>query len=134
MIPDGGTPHPVPTATGVRACALTATPVAATVLRASRYGGLYRNGDGTTGYPTDLLSGYCKQKSGWYSNQPERKEGPSATGHDAQGSTILTPHPAKSETFLVATDAPADFAIAAICASNCAIGRPDRRRVAAISA
>ena len=38
--------------------------------------------------------------------------------HDCQGSITLMPHPSKSGTFLVATSAPADFAMAAICASN----------------
>lgn len=38
--------------------------------------------------------------------------------HDCQGSITLIPHPSKSGTFLVATSAPADFAMAAICASN----------------
>jgi hypothetical protein len=44
------------------------------------------------------------------------------------------PHPSKSDTFRVAMAAPRDAAIAAIWASACEIGRPARRRAAAIGA
>ena len=51
-----------------------------------------------------------------------------------QGFTTLTPQPSKSSTLRVATVAPVAHAIAAICASNCEMGRPARRRSVAILA
>lgn len=47
-----------------------------------------------------------------------------------QGFSSLIPHPSKSLVLRVARDRSRDRAIAAICASNCAIGRPERRRPA----
>jgi len=48
------------------------------------------------------------------------------------GSMTSTPHPSKSRTFLVATVASLERATAAIWASICEIGRPERRRAATI--
>jgi hypothetical protein len=50
------------------------------------------------------------------------------------GSTMSIPQSAKSERFRVASEAPREAAIAAICASAWEIGRPERRRAAAIRA
>ena len=51
----------------------------------------------------------------------------------AQGSTTVTPQPVKSATFRVASRDPWCRAIAAICASNWAIGRPAARRALTMS-
>ena len=51
-----------------------------------------------------------------------------------QGSMKSIPVPSKSRTFLVATAAPREWAMAAIWQSACAIGRPALRRCAATSA
>lgn len=55
-------------------------------------------------------------------------------GHARQGSTTLTPQSSKSAVLRVASVAPVERAIAAICASACEIGRPARRRSTAIRA
>ncbi len=51
-----------------------------------------------------------------------------------QGSIASTPHPSKSAEFRVASVARRERATAAIAASKALIGRPARRRVAAMSA
>jgi hypothetical protein len=50
----------------------------------------------------------------------------------SQGFTRRTPHASKSDVFRVASVAPFALAMAAICASSTEIGRPRRRRPAAI--
>ena len=52
---------------------------------------------------------------------------------DVHGLTTVKPQPSKSPTFRVANRAPRWRAIAAICASNCEIGRPAARRLLTMS-
>src|SRR5437762_2641563 len=56
------------------------------------------------------------------------------TYRDSHGLISFTPLRSKSLTLRVAIAAPVEKAMAAICASNCEMGRPERWRIAAIFA